>query len=230
MIVAGLFRALGQLDDPVFRRVLVRSLALTLVAVVVLSLVLIGWLLPLLLGDATGWWWQALLWLSQAGVVVGSWFLFPAVASAVIGLFLDDIADAVERRHFPGQPPGRPLPNGAALLYGLRFGGLVLAVNLIALPFYVAAMFFAGAGFILALVINGYLFSREYFELVALRHLDAAAAKLMYQRYRGRLMLVGMTIALGFAVPLVNLVVPILATSWMVHVFKALQAEAKPVS
>ncbi|NJN35967.1 MAG: hypothetical protein HC794_01600 [Nitrospiraceae bacterium] len=38
---------------------------------------------PLLLGDATGWWWQALLGLSQAGVLVGSWFVFPAVASAV---------------------------------------------------------------------------------------------------------------------------------------------------
>lgn len=230
MIVAGLFRALGQLDDPAFRRILVRSLALTLVAVVLLSLVLIGWLLPLLLGDATGWWWQALLWLSQGGVVVGSWFVFPAVASAVIGLFLDDIAEAVERRHYPGQTPGRPLPNGAAIRTGLQFGLLVLAVNLIALPFYVAAMFFAGAGFVLALVINGYLFSREYFELVALRHMDAATARAIHRRYRGRLMGVGMTIALGFAVPLVNLIVPILATAWMVHVFKALQAESKAVT
>lgn len=230
MIVSGLFRAVAQLGEPIFRRVLARSLALTLAVVVVLSVVLIGWLLPLLLGDATGWWWQALLGLSQAGVLVGSWFLFPAVASAVIGLFLDDIAEVVERRHYPGQVPGRPLPNGAALLQGLRFASLVLLINLVALPFYIAAMFFAGAGFVLALVINGYLFSREYFELVALRHMDAPAAKALRRRHRGRLMGVGMAIAAGFAVPLANLFVPILATAWMVHVFKALQAESKAVS
>ena len=49
---------------------------------------------------------------SGLGVLLGLALLFPAVASAFIGLFLDDIADAVERQHYPADPPGRALAAG----------------------------------------------------------------------------------------------------------------------
>jgi uncharacterized protein involved in cysteine biosynthesis len=72
------------------------------------------------------------------------------------------------------------------------------------------------------LALNGYLFGRGYFEVVALRRLDAAAAKALRLRFAGRVFFGGVVIAGMFALPLVNLVAPVIATAFMVHVFEAL--------
>src|SRR3546814_6859397 len=60
----------------------------------------------------------------------------PILMTAAIGLFLDDIADAVERRWYPQEAPGRALAFGPALWGSLRFLGVVLLVNLLLLPVY----------------------------------------------------------------------------------------------
>ena len=78
-----------------------------------------------------------------------------------------------------------------------------------------------GINSVLFLVLNGYLFGRGYFEVVALRRLDAAAKELRH-RFAGRISFGGVAIAGMFAVPLVNLVAPVIATAFMVHVFEAL--------
>ncbi len=49
------------------------------------------------------------------------------------GYFADDVAQIVEETDFPAEPAGRALPLGRSLLYGLRFAGLSLVVNLAAL-------------------------------------------------------------------------------------------------
>ncbi len=82
------------------------------------------------------------------------------------------------------------------------------------------------AGFRINLVLfpalNGYLRRRGYFEVVALRRLDAAAARAMRNRFAGRITLGGAVIAGLFALPRVNLVAPVVATAFMVHVFEML--------
>src|SRR5260370_19728870 len=101
----------------------------------------------------------------------------------------------------------------------LRLMGLTLLLNLLALPLY---LIFPGINLFLFLALNGYLLGRGYFEVIALRRLDAAAAKAVRTRFAGRVFLGGVVIAGLFALPLVNLVAPVIATAFMVHVFEAL--------
>ena len=70
---------------------------------------------------------------------------------------------------------------------------------------------------------SGYLFGREYFEVVALRRLDRTAAWTTRRRYAGRIFLAGAAIAGMFLVPFVNLVAPVVATAFMVHLFEGLR-------
>ena len=53
-----------------------------------------------------------------------------------MGFLLEDVAVAVERRHYPGLPPPRRQPFCEVLSAALRLGLLAIAVNLLALPFY----------------------------------------------------------------------------------------------
>jgi uncharacterized protein involved in cysteine biosynthesis len=75
---------------------------------------------------------------------------------------------------------------------------------------------------VLFYALNGYLLGREYFELVALRHLPAPAAAQLRRRHRVKLFWGGVTIAFLSSLPVVNLLVPVIATAFMVHVFEQL--------
>ena len=44
------------------------------------------------------------------GIITGALFLMPAVTAFVGSFFVDEIADEVERAHYPAEPPGRALP------------------------------------------------------------------------------------------------------------------------
>ncbi len=101
----------------------------------------------------------------------------------------------------------------------MRLSGLSLALNLLALPLY---LLLPGINLFLFLALNGYLLGREYFDVVALRRLDAAAAKAMRNRSGGRVFVGGVLIAGLFALPLINLIAPVVATAFMLHVFEAL--------
>jgi uncharacterized protein involved in cysteine biosynthesis len=102
----------------------------------------------------------------------------------------------------------------------LSFLAGAIGVNFVALPFYLIW----GADVPIFLIVNGYLLGREYFELVALRHVDRATVRMLQRTYRWRLLLAGVAIA-GFAfVPLADLLTPVVATAFMLHIFQGLPA------
>jgi uncharacterized protein involved in cysteine biosynthesis len=105
------------------------------------------------------------------------------------------------------------------LVVMLRLTGLTLLLNLLALPVYLLA---PGINLFLFLALNGYLLGRGYFEVVALRRLDAGEARAVRRRFAGRIFLGGVVIAGLFALPFVNLVAPVIATAFMLHIFEAL--------
>lgn len=223
MIAPAFGRAVAQLPDPAFRRVLVKSL---LISVAVFVLLAAGLWAGLLVVPQTGYGW--LDWtigaLSSLGFAIGMLLLFPAVMTAAIGLFLDDIADAVESRYYPADAPGRALNFWPALWGALRFLGIVLAVNILLLPVYAILLFFPPLLYGLSLLVNGYLVGREYFEAVAFRYQSRSDADLLRRRRRGDVWLCGVLIVLLLTIPLVNFLVPIVATAFMVHVYKRLRA------
>ena len=52
------------------------------------------------------------------GIITGALFLMPTVTAFVGSFFVDDVADVVEREHYPAETPGRALPFFRALIEG----------------------------------------------------------------------------------------------------------------
>ena len=224
-MVFALFRAFGNLFAPALRRIVGLSLALAAASFVVLWLAL-----AIVLDHGARFGWRPLDWvvdlLGAVATLVLSWLLFPAVVTMVMGFFLERIAGAVEALDYPGSGPARRAPIAETVKTTLRLMGLTIALNVLALPVYVLA---PGLNFFVFLGLNGYLFGREYFEVVALRRLELTAARAVRTRFTGRVFLGGVAIALLFAVPLVNLVAPVIATALMVHFFEGLRRAHPPL-
>ncbi|WP_445502669.1 sulfate transporter family protein [Microvirga sp. G4-2] len=158
--------------------------------------------------------------LAGFGLFLGLFYLLPAVSAIVAGYFLDDVAEIVERKHYPADPRGQALPFGKAILYGLRFGALSLAVNLVALLLLFVPGINIGAFFIA----NAYLLSREYFELAAGRFWNPDEVKQLRYEHRGTVLAAGAVLACLVLVPVLNLITPIFGAAMMVHLHKGLMA------
>ena len=148
-----------------------------------------------------------------------TWLLFPAAVTLIMSFYLERVAAAVETADYPGRGPPRRQSVGEIASITLRLSLLTLLLNLLALPVYLLV---PGINLFLFLALNGYLFGRGYFEVVALRRLDMGAARRVRSRFAGRIFLGGVVIAGLFALPLVNLVAPVIATAFMLHIFEAL--------
>lgn len=230
MVIESARRALARLWTPEFRGVLWQSVGFTLAALVALWAAL-RWLvgahglpwLESLLGGALGAWSGTVGLVASIGasllLAVLMAFLFAPVTVLVAGLFLDDAADVIEREDYPDDPPGRALPVGAALRHTLRFFGVVLAANLVALALLLVPGVNAAAFFLA----NGYVLGREYFEFAAMRHMPAEAARDLRRANAGKVFAAGLAIAVWLVVPIANLFAPLFAAAMMVHLAKAVR-------
>ncbi len=213
-MIAAVSKSLSQLFSPPFRWILFKSLGMTVGLLVVLIVVLetvFGTFVAL-----PGWIETTIQVVGGLGLVVGSVFLIGPITSLIAGLYLDAAAAEVEKRHYPDDPPGRELPVVASMAISLKFGLVVIAVNLLALllllvPFVNVVAF---------LVANGYLLGREFFELAAFRHMPLDEARRLRKANRGRVFLSGLAIAGLMSIPIVNLLTPLFATAFMVHTCK----------
>lgn len=223
--------ALAQTGDPAFRRVLFRGIGWTL-ALLAAFYALVIWGLNRLLPDTVT---LPLLgpvgWLddlaSGAGLLLllaASVFLMVPVASAVTSLFLDDVTDAVEARHYPGLPPAPRLGLADSLRESLGFFGLIILANAAALLIYLVIIPVAPLVF---LAMNGFLLGREYFQLVARRRLGAEGARRMRRRHAAEIWIAGTVMAAPLVVPILNLIVPVLGAATFTHLFHRLNARAQ---
>ncbi len=218
-MIAAFLSALADIFDPRLRRVLVLSLLLAAGVLTALAAGLALLLDRTMLFDI--WYLDgAVELLGGFAILVLSWLLFPAVVTLVLGFFLDSAITTVEARRYPGLPPLNRQSNLAALGGALRLGLLGIALNLLALPAY---LLLPGVNLLLFYGINGWLLGREYFELVALRRLDARQVRLLWRAQRLRLVAGGAVIALMLTVPLVNLAAPLIAALFMLHLVEGLR-------
>lgn len=205
-------KTLGQMNDPRIRGVIGKTLALSVIgyiAFVVLIYYLIGWLSGL-----AGWLENLAQFGGAIGAIVIAWFLFPSVAAAIAGIFADEVIDAVEAEHYPHLPPSKGVPLTAALLDGLKLAAIAVVANLLALPFLIVFPLYV----LITWGVNGWLLGREYFEMVALRRLDRAAARELRRRHSTTFTFAGILIAVCLTIPFVNLIAPVLGAAFMVHV------------
>ncbi|MBN9218230.1 MAG: sulfate transporter family protein [Mesorhizobium sp.] len=229
MILDAARTAALELLTPPFRAVFIKTLGLTLLALVALWLgltSLVEWLaLP---------WLQALLpgipaWAGWLGGIVaaialafGMALLVAPVTAVIAGLFLDDVAEVVERTDYPRDPVGRALPALRSLVLAIRFFGVVILGNIVAL----LLLLVPGINIAAFFVVNGYLLGREFFEFAAMRFRPEEEAKALRRQHAGTVFLAGLVIAAFLAVPLLNLLTPLFAAAMMVHLHKAVSARA----
>lgn len=207
--------ALRDILSPPFRALLLKSLALTLGLLAVLWLA-IEWLVAHFVATPWPWLDTALDVLTGIGMIVACGFLVAPVAACTAGFFLDRAAEIVEAEHYAGDLPGRAQPFVASLVTSVRFLGVVLLVNAAALPL----VFALGFGFLIFLFANGYLLGREYFELAALRYHDDQTMRRVRRANGARITAAGILIALFLAIPIVNMLGPLFATAFMLHLVK----------
>lgn len=228
-LIGDFLKALGQIGDRRFTGLLIRSLALTvglLVALAALAAWVMGFLpesvalpwigeIPLPSALFQGLAFGSVLWLS-------SFLMFP-VAAMFVSLSLESITDAVEERHYPADRGTRSISLIESVGSAVRFALVVIGVNLVALIPYLLAGPLAPLVF---LAVNGYLLGREYFQLVAERHLPPREAENFRRRYGFRVWLAGTLMSVPLTVPIFNLVIPVLGVATFTHQFHRLRASA----
>lgn len=228
MIIESARLAVADLLAPEMRRLMWKVLGITLVVLIGLWLALhaalVAFAMPLVedffpdLPNWVGWMAVVLAAVAGFGVAFALAFLLAPATALVAGLFLDDVADVVERKDYPNDPPGKAMLLGPALVGSLKFLGVLVVGNLIAL----ILLFVPGVNLVAFFLVNGYLLGREYFEFAATRFRAPQEARNFRQKHASTVFWAGLLIAAFLAIPIVNLLTPLFAGAMMVHLHKRL--------
>lgn len=222
MVIRFARLAASQLLDRRFRGVLWKSLGLTILLLVALWFVLEAlastFLAPLL--GPWPWVTTAVMWLLGTGMFIGAGFLIGPVAAIFAGIFLDDVAEQVERTHYSGDIPGQAMPMVPSIIMAAKFALVVIGANLLALML----VLLPGINFAIFFFVNAYLLGREFFQFAAMRFRPVAETEALRRANSTNIFLAGLIIAGFMAVPILNLFTPVFATAMMVHLHKAISA------
>lgn len=216
--------ALGDLSQPRVLRVLLQSLALTLLLLAAAGAAIFfagRWALA-------HWRWLDGAQLDMAGILMvlaifaGSWLLFRAVAIVVIGLFADGIVADVEGRHYP-DAAARAVDVGWRQNITLALASLVRLIggNLLALPVYILLLVTGIGTPIFALLVNAVLLGRDLEAMVLARHPDRPRLD------RPARWSLGLLSAASFVVPIANLLAPIVSAAMAVHMLHLRSGDPK---
>lgn len=227
-MIKHLARSFRQLSDPRLSRVLLFGV---LGAIVIFAGLWSAtwWALTVIdpasiwgLETMIGWFGDSVDWLAGiafvGAILVVTFLMFPAVVTIVVGFFVDQVAEAVEARHYPDAGAARPQPVLEVLGTTARFAAIAVSLNLLMLPVYLILSFLPPFNIVLYYLLNGYLVGREYFELAAFRRLPPSQATRLRRRFRGRMLFAGVILVFFMTIPFINLIAPVLGAAFMVHV------------
>lgn len=175
--------------------------------------------------DWAGWLGFVFAILAGIGLALALALLIAPVTAIIAGLFLDDVAEVLEKRDYPQDPPGRAMPMGAAILASIKFFGVIIVGNVIAL----LLLLVPGVNLVAFFLVNGYLLGREFFEFAAMRFRTPQEARELRAKHAATVFTAGLVIALFLAIPFVNLLTPLFAASLMVHLHKSISRRAPPL-
>jgi CysZ protein len=175
MIIHAARLSIANLFAAETRKVFWKVLGLTLLALVALWFALrstfVTFVLPWLqsfmppVPDWTSWLTFLLAVLAGLGLALLLALLISPITALIAGLFLDDVAEVVEKRDYPADAPGKAMQVAQAMRSSLKFLGVVVVGNIIAL----LLLFIPGINLIAFFLVNGYLVGREFFEFAAMR-------------------------------------------------------------
>ena len=213
--------SVSQLPDPAFRRVIIKSILLSVLVFIFLAIIV--WFVLSETNFFTFWVFEAFAdMFGGITAIVISWLLFPTLASFFITVFLEDIVEAVESRYYPNTLLEKINNPSATFVISLRFTVIALFLNILAIPFYFFTIWFPPLGIFVFYCLNSYLLGREYFELVALRHIKLKDISSMRRSNSWQLFLFGSVTTFLFTIPIINFLAPILGVAGMTHFFRKL--------
>ena len=238
-----LLKAVSQINDPALLRVVLFGLCGAAIIFILLS-VLAWWLQDTYANNALenfmkGWeLWEWLIslilafikFLSVLSILLVMTVLFPIFATLIVGFFLETVVTAVEKKHYPDDQADRPQPILEVIGSTLRFTLLVIGLNLLFLPVYLILLIVPPLNLVLYYMLNGYFMGREYFALIAMRQMEPRMASQLRQNNRGKVLIAGIIITFLLTIPIVNILMPVIATAFMVHVFHSLPGRQKALS
>jgi uncharacterized protein involved in cysteine biosynthesis len=224
-MIQALFLSLGQLFDRRVAMVFVKSLLLTIVLLGAMSVGiwfgmhrLLEWVAARLGG---------LSWVGDAAdistivlILLAHLLLFRAVAIAVIGIFADDVVEAVEAKHYPqAHATARAVPFGQSLAMGLGSGFRALLINLLFSPLYLILLL-TGVGTPIAFfLVNTWLLGRDLGDMVAARHMRARDLPKWRSKTSFRRLRLGAVGTALFLIPGISLLAPVLGAAMATHAF-----------
>ncbi|MCH2549737.1 MAG: EI24 domain-containing protein [Alphaproteobacteria bacterium] len=213
-------KSVGDIRTREFRLVLIASAVYSLVSAFFL------WLLILLVLKIDDFSITGLDWLvdtlgSLAAVIILV-LLLPSFFGLIASFKLDTICSEVEKRHYQDLPPASYKSLIGPLLIGLRFTIILVILNIAVIPLSLIPPVYLISGWFL----NGYLLGREFFELVAIRHLNPNQIRILRKKQKLTVFFIGLVLALISMVPILNLLLPLYATALMTHVFHYLQKKS----
>ena len=231
MVIEAARLALANLFQKETRSVFFKVLALSIIALTALWIgvrqifvwLAMPWLSSIIPGvpDWAGWFAFVFGVLASIGLALALALLIAPVTALIASFFLDEVADVIEKRDYPADAAGHAMPLGDAIVSTLRFFGVVVLGNLIAL----FLLLVPGINLIAFFLVNGYLLGREFFEFAAMRYRSPESARAFRSDNAGQVFLAGMLIALFLAIPIVNLITPLFAAGLMVHLYKLLDKQ-----
>ncbi len=148
------------------------------------------------------------------GIGIVGWFMLPSLIPIIASFFQEKVVDRVDRVFYPDQVLKKQPQWFPNLKHDLTFLFWALLLNILILPFYLW-----GVGIVLSVILNTYLLGREFFEMASGYYLGRQKAKELRQQHRLIIYAGGFVITCMTFVPLFNLLVPILAIVWMVHLY-----------
>ncbi len=227
LAISSFGKTLTQIGDPRFRRVLFKGIGLAFALLFAVNFGffhLLAWLgngatLQELFGSYT-WFLDFLTGTAVFAMLILSFFLMMPVASLFASIFLDEVATAVEDRHYSHLPqvPGVSFSEG--LKDAVNHFGVIVAANIAALVIY---LIFSPLALFIFWALNGFLLGREYFQLVAMRRVGRVEARRLRKKHMGTIWLAGTLMAIPLSVPLLNLVIPILGAATFTHLYHQLE-------
>jgi CysZ protein len=221
-LLAAALAAAEQIFTPPFRAALWKSIFLTLLLLVASWFIVEHFVVALV---HLPWHWLSTVLdvLAGAGLAVAAFFLITPVSFIVSGFFFDQLADQVESSMTGSAGRGHALPLGPAIWIGIKFSGVSLLVNALALMLLLVP----GVNVIAFFCANAYLFGRGFFELAALRYRTVPEVAALRRTHALRLFLAGCLPAALALVPLANLLTPLYATALLVRVARPLILRAR---
>ena len=211
----ALSRAVGQLADPVFQGVVLRSLLLSAAVFLGLLAASVWGVRELVVGPGWLGWLAGVL--GGIGAALLALWLFVPAAVLISTLYIERVALAVERRFYPSLPPASGAPLSVQAWDGVVLGLQLVPLQLLTL---VLTLLLPGVGLVLGLLMTGWAIGRGLFVAVAMRRMSRVDALRLYRARRGDVLAPGVALAAIGLVPFANLLVPVLGTAAMVHVLQ----------